>query len=72
MLQAVAVKLFTGIAAAILTDKFLVNAIVLTLEAVAKKTKNQYDDQLVKALKEALDHNKARSTNLYQEVKKKI
>jgi len=44
----------------LVTEKFLAQAIVIGLKALATKTENTYDDELVYALEEALSTNQDR------------
>lgn len=69
MIKVVALKVLTSLGAAILTDKFILNALVLVLEKLAASTKPTWDDELVRELKKALDMNKDKSPTLYSEVK---
>lgn len=54
---------------AMLTEKVMVNLVVIMAEWLASRTKNDLDDRLVEAVKEALDKDHGRPGNLYQEVR---
>jgi len=53
----------------ILTEKVLINLVVILASWLASKTKNDLDDQLVGALKEALDKDHGQPKNLYRELR---
>jgi len=48
-------SLFTGLITKFLTQKFLTKIFILLAEFLIKKTDNKLDDELVKAIKEALE-----------------
>lgn len=71
MIQAVVARVVTSTLAAVLTERFVMNVLVLLASWLASKTKNDLDDQLVEALKDALDKDHGRPRNLYDEIRKK-
>lgn len=71
MIQAVVARVVTTTLAAVLTERFVMNVLVLLASWLASKTKNDLDDQLVEALKDALDKDHGQPRNLYDEIRKK-
>lgn len=67
-MPAIFVKLLTSVAMNLLTEKFLLNLIVLLAGRVAKSTDNKLDDAIVEELKKAADGG-FYQRNLYAEVK---
>lgn len=52
-----------------MTEKVLVNLVVILAEWLASRTKNDLDDRLVAAVKDALDKDQGTPCNLYDEVR---
>lgn len=71
MIQAVVARVVTSTLAAVLTERFAMNVLVLLASWLASKTKNDLDDQLVEALKDSLDRDHGQPMNLYDEIRKK-
>ena len=72
MVRVVLARVGVTLVTALLTDKFIINALVLLLEWLASKTSNDMDDRLVQVLKESLDKRGGKPVNLYQEVKQTV
>ena len=71
MIQSIVAKVVTTTLAAVLTERFIMNVLVLLASWLASKTENDLDDQLVEALKDALDKDHGQPRNLYDEIRKK-
>ena len=70
-IQTILLTVAKTVLTSVLTEKVILNFAVILLEWLVKRTSNQLDDQLLRALKDALDNNpaKANTTNLYREIK---
>ncbi len=53
MFTSVGLKIVTGIATKLMTEKFIMKVLVTVLGKVAEKTNNDVDDKIVKAVEEA-------------------
>ena len=71
MIQSIVAKVVTTTLAAVLTERFVMNVLVLLASWLASKTENDLDDQLVEALKDALDKDHGQPRNLYDDIRKK-
>lgn len=67
---AILVGVLARIGTALLTEKVIINLVIILASWLASKTKNDLDDQLVEALKDALDKDHGKPVkNLYDQVK---
>ncbi|MDA5564376.1 hypothetical protein PJK54_11945 [Cobetia sp. MMG027] len=66
-MPAVILKILTSMATTLLTERFLLNLLIVLAERLAKSTSNTLDDQIVRELKRAVEGSKP---TLYNEVKK--
>lgn len=66
-MPAVILKILTSMATTMLTERFLLNLLIVLAERLAKSTSNTLDDQIVRELKRAVEGSKP---TLYSEVKK--
>ncbi|WP_417358591.1 hypothetical protein [Gallaecimonas pentaromativorans] len=66
-MPAVILKILTSMATTLLTERFLLNLLIVLAERLAKSTSNTLDDQIVRELKRAVEGSKP---TLYSEVKK--
>lgn len=69
MIRAALVKVGASLLAAVLTEKFLINLVLLLAEWLAKRTANDLDNRIVAELRDALDKKGGQpARNLYQEI----
>lgn len=66
-MPAIVLKILTSMATTLLTERFLLNLLIVLAERLAKSTSNTLDDQIVRELKRAVEGSKP---TLYNEVKK--
>ncbi|GED43179.1 hypothetical protein [Cobetia marina] len=66
-MPAIVLKILTSMATTLLTERFLLNLLIVLAERLAKSTDNKLDDQIVRELKRAVEGSKP---TLYSEVKK--
>ncbi|MDH2289973.1 MULTISPECIES: hypothetical protein [unclassified Cobetia] len=66
-MPAIVLKILTSMATTLLTERFLLNLLIVLAERLAKSTSNTLDDQIVRELKRAVEGSKP---TLYSEVKK--
>lgn len=71
-MQAVVIKVLQSVLASILTEKVLINLIILLAERVVQSTENDLDNQILREFKDALDRNHGTPGNLYKSVKEKL
>jgi len=53
MFATIGMKLVTGIATKLLTEKFIMKVLVAVLGKIAENTDNKIDDELIKSVEEA-------------------
>lgn len=70
MIRFALARVFKTLLAAVLTEKFLINLVLLLADWLAKRTQNDLDDRLVAHLRDALGKVKGQpARNLYDELK---
>lgn len=70
-LGTILVGVIARIGTALFTEKVVINLVVILASWLASKTENDLDDQLVEALKDALDKDHGQPRNLYDDIRKK-
>lgn len=73
MAQIVLLNLLKSLLSGVLTEKFLMNLVLMLAKLLTERTSNDLDDQLLKNFKEALDKRQGTPAgNLYDRVKSKL
>jgi hypothetical protein len=72
MLQVIGARLLASALETFLTEKFLINILLLVGKYIVNRTENDLDNQLFNQFKEALDNNHGTPSNLYKDLKDKI
>jgi len=65
----VVASLASGVTKALLTERVLINLVIILGDWLVKRTSNDLDDKTFKVFKEALDKQYNRPTNLYRELR---
>lgn len=72
MIKIVLLQVIKSLLAAVFTERFLINLVLMLADWLVKRTSNDLDNQLVTQLRYALDKQQGRPVdNLYDRVKSK-
>lgn len=71
MIPAIAARVLASVMAAILTERFLVNVLVILAEWAVNRWGNDLASDLFQQFKESLDKDHGQPMNLYDEIRRK-